>query len=113
MLAQITDDGIGLGGIFDNLKVDVKKYEDIIHQFARLNLESSKYSDNNGYKWDKIAESIKGCDETALSYFKTLEDGNGTINNQSASVEGLGTHLKATGQSSNFTAIKARIILNE
>ncbi len=110
MLAQTTDDGIGLDGIFDSLKVDLDKYEDIIHQFSELNLESSKYSDKNGYKWNAIAESIKGCDETALSYFKTLDDGNGTINNQSASVEGLSAHLKATGKSFNFAAVKATLL---
>lgn len=60
--------------------------------------------------WDAIAKAIEDCDETALSYFKTLDDGNGTINNQSASVEGLGAHLKATGQSFNFAAIKATLL---
>lgn len=75
-----------------------------------MNLESSKYSDANGYNWDAIAKAIEGCDETALSYFKTLEDGNGTINNQSASVEGLGAHLKATGKSFDFAAIKATLL---
>ena len=60
--------------------------------------------------WDAIAKAIEGCDETALSYFKTLDDGNGTINNQSASVKGLGAHLQATGQSFNFAVIKATLL---
>ncbi|MCM1233960.1 MAG: hypothetical protein NC489_27960 [Ruminococcus flavefaciens] len=66
--------------------------------------------DNGKANWDAIAKFIKDCDEIALSYFKTLEDGNGTINNQSASVEGLGEYLQATGQSFDFAAIKARLL---
>lgn len=45
--------------------------------------------------------------------FKTTDDGNGTINNQSASIEGLGAHLKATGQSFNFAASKATLLNTE
>lgn len=45
----------------------------------------------------------------ALSYFKTLDDGNGTIN-QSASVDGLGKHLNATGQSFTFAAVKSSLL---
>ncbi len=66
MLAQITDDSIGLGGTFDSLKVDVKKYADIIRQFTELYLESSKYSDANGYNLDAITQAIEGCDKRSL-----------------------------------------------
>ncbi|MCI8551349.1 MAG: hypothetical protein HFI68_12335, partial [Lachnospiraceae bacterium] len=48
--------------------------------------------------------------ETALSYFKTLDDGNGTIDSQAASVEGLGAHLKESGQSFHLAAAKAALL---
>ncbi len=38
------------------------------------------------------------------------DDGNGTINNQSASVEGLEAHLRKTGQSFSFAAAKATLL---
>lgn len=66
--------------------------------------------DNGKANWNAIAKEIEGCDKTALSYFKTLDNGSGTINNQSASVEGLGAHIKATGQSFGFAAIKATLL---
>lgn len=79
------------------MRINADKYADVITQFKQINLDDYNFADSN--VWDAIAKAIEGCDETALSYFKTLDDGNGTINNQSASVEGLGAHLKATGQS--------------
>lgn len=60
--------------------------------------------------WDAIAKAIEGCDETALSYFKTLDDGNGTINNQSASVEGLSEYLKKEGNATGFAAAKTALL---
>ncbi len=116
MLAQYTESGKGifgsgieLGGLFNNVKIDVDSYKKIIDDFKKIG-DFSKYWEKDKFNWDAIAESIQGCDETALSYFKTLDDGNGTINNQSASVEGLSAHLKATGQSFNFAAIKATLL---
>lgn len=90
------------------MRINADKYADVITQFKQINLDDYNFADSN--VWDAIAKAIEGCDETALSYFKTLDDGNGTINNQSASVEGLGVHLKATGQSFNFAAIKATLL---
>lgn len=113
LLAQVSDGQLQLGGLFDGLKVKLDKYEEIIDQFSKLTINGNeKYTSltTGEIYWDKVAESIKGCDETALSYFKTLEDGNGTINNQSASVEGLGAHLKSTGQAFDFAAIKATLL---
>lgn len=110
-LAQVSDGRLQLGGLFNSLKVDINKYKDIIESFKELDFSKAIFKDENGKaNWDAIAKAIEGCDETALSYFKTLDDGNGTINNQSASVEGLGAHLKATGQSFNFAAIKANLL---
>lgn len=102
LLAQVSDGQLQLGGLFDGLKVKLNKYEEIIDQFSKLTINGNeKYTSltTGEIYWDKIAKSIKGCDETALSYFKTLDNGNGTINNQSASVEGLSAHLQSTGQS--------------
>lgn len=99
-LAQVTETGIGLGSIFDKLKIDIESYKNIIDDFKKLDLEDDIFKlDDGKANWDAIAKAIEGCDETALSYFKTLDDGNGTINNQSASVEGLSAHLQSTGQS--------------
>ena len=103
LLAQVSDGQLQLGGLFDSIKIDVKQYKDAIESFNELDLSKSFFKDENGKaNWDKIAKSIKGCDETALSYFKTLDGGNGTINNQSASVEGLGAYLK------NWTDVRLR-----
>ena len=88
MLAQISDGQLQLGGLFDGLTVKPGKYEKIIDGFSKLTINGNeKYTSltTGEVYWDKIANSIKGCDEAALSYFKTLDDGNGTINNQSAS----------------------------
>ncbi len=119
MLAQYTErgkgilgSGIELGGLFNNVKINVDSYQKVIDDFKKIG-DFSKYWEKDKFNWDAIAKAIEGCDETALSYFKTLDDGNGTINNQSASVEGLGTHLKATGQSFNFAAIKATLLNTE
>ena len=116
LLAQYTErgkgilgSGIELGGLFNNVKINVDSYQKVIDDFKKIG-DFSKYWEKDKFNWDAIAKAIEGCDETALSYFKTLDDGNGTINNQSASVEGLGTHLKATGQSFNFAAIKATLL---
>lgn len=111
MLAQYTENkGISLGRIFDNIKVNVDSYKEIIDAFKSIESFDDFIDPNGKANWDTIAKAIEGCDETALSYFKTLDDGNGTINNQSASIEGLGAHLKATGQSFNFAAIKATLL---
>ena len=112
LVAQVSDGKLQLGGLLDRYKVNVDEYKEIIESFKQLDINSKKFTDRATGKtnWDKVAESIKGCDETALSYFKTLDDGNGTIDNQSASVEGLGAHLIATGQSFNFAAIKATLL---
>lgn len=109
MLAQYTDGGLKLGGLFDSFKVDIDKYKNIVEKFSQLNLSDKKYKIDGKANWDAIAKSIKNCDETALSYFKTLDDGNGTINNQSASVEGMSAYLKKSGQMFNFAAIKASL----
>ena len=65
----------------------------VIKSFKKLDLSKTMFLNNDSKaNWDTISKAIEGCDETALSYFQTLDDGNGTINNQSASVEGLEAH---------------------
>lgn len=89
MLAQYTErgkgilgSGIELGGLFNNVKINVDSYQKVIDDFKKIG-DFSKYWEKDKFNWDAIAKAIEGCDETALSYFKTLDDGNGTINNQS------------------------------
>ncbi len=112
MLAQFSNGKLELGEIFDGLQIDLNKYTEVIESFKEIDLSLPEYKDFNTGKsnWDAIAKAIEGCDEASLSYFKTLDNGNGTINNQSASIEGLRAHLKATGQSFNFAAIKATLL---
>lgn len=116
LLAQYTErgkgiwgSGIELGGLFDNVKINVDSYQKVIEHFKKIG-DFSKYLEKDKFNWDVIAESIGDCDERALSYFKSLDDGNGTIDNQSASVEGLSKHLKETGQMFDFTAMKAKLL---
>lgn len=111
MLAQVSDGKLQLGELFDDHKFNVDHYKEIIDKFNTLDLSKAKYlNPDNSKNWNAIAKAIEGCDEASLSYFKTLDNGNGTINNQSASIEGLRAHLKATGQSFNFAAIKATLL---
>jgi len=110
LLAQVSNGELSLGGIFDRFKVNIDSYANTIKKFNELDLGLPEFKKDDEYNWDAITKAIGECDQTALSYFKTLDDGNGTINNQSASVEGLSAHLKATGQSFNFAAVKATLL---
>ena len=110
MLAQYTDDkGISLGGLFDNFKVNVDSYKKVIDDFKKIESFDDFIDPNGKANWDAIAEAIKDCDETIISYFQTLDDGNGTIDNQSASVEGLSEYLHDVGESFDFAAIKTSL----
>ncbi len=75
-----------------------------------MDINETMFARDGKANWTAIAEAIGDCDERVLSYFRTLDDGNGTINNQAASVEGLGAHLQATGQSFNLAAVKATLL---
>ncbi len=110
-LAQVTKNGIELGGIFDKLKIDIESYEEVIRRFSELNLDKPQFKlDNGKANWDAITKAIGECDETALSYFKTLDDGKGNIDNTSASVEGMSAYLKKSGQMFDFAAVKATLL---
>ena len=110
MLAQVSNGELSLGGLFDGLKVNLDSYTDTIKEFNELDLTLPDFKKDDEINWDAIAKSIEGCDERALSYFQSLHDGNGIIDNQSASVEGLSKHLKETGQLFDFTAMKAKLL---
>jgi len=112
LVAQISKGRLQLGGLFNGLKVNVDTYKDTIDQFKTLNFDLSRYkiNDTNTFNWNAIAASIDNCDERALSYFKTLDNGDGTIDTQSASISRLSTHLEKTGQSYSFAALKATLL---
>lgn len=78
LLAQYTErgkgilgSGIELGGLFNNVKINVDSYQKVIDDFKKIG-DFSKYWEKDKFNWDAIAKAIEGCDETALSYFKTL-----------------------------------------
>lgn len=73
-------------------------------------MSKAKFSKADGTKnWDAIAKAIDTTDKRAISYFKTMDDGKGTIDNSSASVEGMSEYLKKSGQSFDFAAVKATL----
>ena len=110
-LAQVTETGIGLGSIFDKIKVDIDDYKKVIDDFKKLDLGLPTYTlDDGKANWFAITEAIEGCDDTALSYFKTLDNGNGTINNQAASIEGLSKHLQKAGNGFSTAALKTTLL---
>lgn len=109
MVAQISDNGLELGGLFNGLKIDVNQYDEFINKFKEIK-DFSGYWEKDHFNWNAISEAIGGADERAMSYFKTLDDGKGTINNSSASIKGMSAHLKKTGQMFDFAALKATLL---
>lgn len=65
LVAQVSDRKLQLGGLLDRYKVNVDKYKEIIESFKQLDVNSKKFTDRATGKtnWDKVAESIEGCDE--------------------------------------------------
>lgn len=111
MVAQISDGKIALGGLFDSFKVQVNEYAEIINKFNNLDLSQRKYLGADGKaNWEAIAKAIGTTDARAIEYFKTLDNGKGTIDNSSASVEGMSVYLKKTGQAFDFAALKASLL---
>ena len=95
--------------MFNGLRVDVDSYADAIQAFRQLENIPYYITNNNTVDWNKLSQDIGGCDERLLSYFQTLDNGNGTIRNQAASVNGLRAHLEQTGQMYTFAAVKAAL----
>lgn len=111
MVAQISDGKIALGGLFDSFKVQINEYAEIINKFNKLDLSQRKYLGADGKaNWEAIAKAIGTTDARAIGYFKTLDNGKGTIDNSSASVEGMSVYLKKTGQAFDFAALKAKLL---
>ncbi|MBD5394381.1 MAG: hypothetical protein HDR71_08935 [Lachnospiraceae bacterium] len=112
MLAQYTENkGIGFGGLFDNLKVNMDSFKETIDAFK--NSESfDEFIDlnTNRTNWDELSKSIGITDTRLRSYLETLDDGKGNIDNASASIEGMLAYLKKSGQMFNFAAIKATLL---
>ena len=108
-LMQLTENNhLGLGGMFDSFKVNTASYNDIISRFKNIESFGKFFTENlNELNWDALSDSIGPIDDRLRSYLETLNNGNGTINNAAASVEGLSAHLRQTGQAYDFTALKA------
>ena len=110
-LAQVTENGFELSNIFKKFKVDIDDYKKVIDNFKTLDFKDSIYKLEDGKaNWDAITKEIGGCSDAALSYFKTLDDGNGTINNQAASIDGLTKHLEKSGNGFISAASKATLL---
>ena len=93
--------------MFDNFKVNTDSYKDIITQFQQIESFHDLLTDSYEINWNRLSSSIGPIDDRLRSYFETLKNSNGTINNAAASVEGLSAHLRQTGQAYDFTALKA------
>lgn len=98
---------LGLGGIFDGFKVKTDSYNDTINRFRQIDFSQRFLTQSNDIDWNSLSTSIGPIDDRLRSYFQTLNDGNGTINNSSASLEDFSNHLRRTGQAYDFTALKA------
>lgn len=112
MVAQVSEGKIQLGGLFDGLRVQVDQYEKLISDFSKLDLNTNKkyWTIDGKADWEAIAKAIGTTDARAIGYFKTLDNGKGTIDNSSASVEGMSVYLKKTGQAFDFAALKASLL---
>lgn len=111
MVAQISDGKLSLGGLFNGLRVQVDQYESIIKKFSELDFgQDSDLLVNGKADWEAIAKAIGTTDARAIGYFKTLDNGKGTIDNSSASIEGMSEYLKKTGQAFDFAALKAGLL---
>ncbi len=110
LVAQISDGKLTLGGLFDNLRVNVDSYKEIIDNFKNIESFDDFISADGKANWEAIAKAIGTTDARAIGYFKTLDNGKGTIDNTSASTEGMAAYLKSTGQAFDFAALKASLL---
>lgn len=110
MVAQISDGKLALGGLFNGLKVNVDNYKKIIDDFKSIESFDKFINTDGKADWEAIAKAIGTTDARAIGYFKTLEVGEGVIDNSSASIEGMSEYLKKTGQAFDFAALKASLL---
>lgn len=104
-LAQVTENGIGLGGLFNSFRINANDYSDIINKIKSTSL--GDVLDGDKLSVDKLSEAIGTSNKFVLDYATTLKDANGKIDLTSASVKGLSAHLKTTGKMFDFAKIKA------
>lgn len=99
--------------MFDSGKSNLSIYEDIVKQFNELDLGSGEFSHDGILDWDSIKNSINGCNDTAIAYFKTLDDGTGIIDNQAASMKGLTSYIKQSDEAfAAFSKAFTNVLLN-
>ena len=112
LLAQYTDNkGIGLGGLFESSKINVDEYKEFINEFKNIeSFDDFIDFDTNKINWDSLSKSIGITDANLRSYLETLDNGNGTINNQAASIEGLSKHLQKAGNGFSAAALKTTLL---
>ena len=110
MVAQISDGKLALGGLFDGLKVNVDSYKEIIDNFKNIESFEDFINADGEANWEAIGKAIKTTDARAIGYFQTLKNGEGVIDNSSASIEGMSEYLKKTGQAFDFAAVKSALL---
>ncbi len=111
MLAQYTDNkGIGLGGLFESSKINVDAYKEFINEFKKIETFDDFLDKDGIVNWDELSQSIGITDANLRSYLETLDNGNGTINNQAASIEGLSKHLQKAGNGFSAAALKTTLL---
>lgn len=92
LLAQYTEEnGIGLGKLFDRVKINAEDYDG-----DRISVE-------------KLSKAIGTSDSVIVGYAQTLKDTNRNIDLTTASTEGLSVYLEKSGNGFQFAAIKATL----
>ncbi len=110
LIAQVSDNGLELGGLFNNIKVNVDEYKNLINEFKNFESINDYIGIDNIVDWDNLSKAIGITDTRLRSYLETLDDGKGNIDNASASTEGMAAYLKKSGQMFDFAAIKATLL---
>lgn len=97
--------GIRQGGLFQSFIVDVESYKDAIESVKTISI--SEYLEDNTINFDKLGNAVKNTDDDFINYLQTLQRSDGSLKQESASIEGLAAHLKSTGKAFDFAKLKA------
>ena len=108
MLAQVTDNGVELGGLFNRFKVNVEDYSDTIEKIKGL--KTADIFKDGKVNADAFSKAIGTSDTRLIGYVETLKTAKGRTDLTTASTKGLSQYLKETGQLFDFTAIKAKLL---
>lgn len=109
LLAQYTEEnGIGLGKIFDKVKINAEDYSNVIEKIAKTSL--GDVLDEDRLSVEKLSKAIGTSDSLIIGYAQTLKDTDGNIDLTTASTEGLSAYLEKSGNMFNFAAIKATLL---